>query len=83
MKKNNEKKVVPLDALKAGSEAEIVSMASGNPMLQRLRELGLLPGTRIKLVRFAPLGDPLEILVRGSRLCLRRTEANEISVQPL
>ena len=50
---------------------------------QRLREMGLVPGTRVKLIRWAPLGDPLEIELRGYRLSLRRHEAESIEVQPL
>ena len=55
--------------------------ASGGPFL-RLREMGLLPGTRIKFVRRAPLGDPLEIEVRGYHLTLRRVEAEQLLVEP-
>lgn len=48
----------------------------------RLREMGLLPGTRVTLVRTAPLGDPLEIKVRGYHLTLRKSEAEHIVVEP-
>jgi Fe2+ transport system protein FeoA len=47
----------------------------------RLLELGLVPGTVVELVRFAPLGDPVEIHVRGSNLSLRRHEAEQIFVE--
>jgi Fe2+ transport system protein FeoA len=47
---------------------------------RRLMELGLVPGTRVELVGVAPLGDPLELLVRGSSLSIRRTEAMGVSV---
>lgn len=47
----------------------------------RLMELGLLVGTPVELVRFAPLGDPLEIKVRGYNLTLRRHEAEQIFVR--
>lgn len=46
----------------------------------RLFELGLLVGTTIELVRFAPLGDPIEVKVRGYRLTIPRTEAERILV---
>jgi Fe2+ transport system protein FeoA len=45
--------------------------------------MGLLPGTRLTLVRTAPLGDPLEIEIRGYRLSLRRTEAEVLLVDPV
>jgi ferrous iron transport protein A len=46
----------------------------------RLMEMGLLVGTRVELVRFAPMGDPVEIKVRGYNLTLRRHEAQNILV---
>jgi len=48
----------------------------------RLLEMGLVSGTALQLVRFAPLGDPVEIKVRGYHLTLRRHEAEQILVQP-
>jgi ferrous iron transport protein A len=47
---------------------------------RRLMELGLVPGTRVQLVGIAPLGDPMELLVRGASLSIRRSEARELSV---
>jgi Fe2+ transport system protein FeoA len=44
--------------------------------------MGLLPGTPLKLVRTAPLGDPLEIQVRGYSLTLRKSEAEHVLVEP-
>jgi ferrous iron transport protein A len=54
--------------------------ASGSAFL-RLREMGMLPGTRVKLVRKAPLGDPIEIEVRGYHLTLRLQEAEGVVVE--
>ena len=50
--------------------------------MTRLREMGLLPGTEVRLIRRAPLGDPLEFSVRGSLLSLRQSEAELIVVEP-
>ena len=47
---------------------------------QRLLEMGLTRGTEVELVRFAPMGDPIEISVRGYRLSLRRVEAESVIV---
>ena len=44
--------------------------------------MGLLPGTRVTLVRTAPLGDPLEIKIRGYNLTLRKSEAAHVLVEP-
>ena len=50
---------------------------------RRLMELGLVPGTRVELVGVAPLGDPLELLVRGSSLSIRKSDASVIRVAGL
>jgi ferrous iron transport protein A len=50
---------------------------------RRLMELGLVPGTRVRIMGIAPLGDPIELLVRGSSLSIRRGEALAIRVEPL
>jgi Fe2+ transport system protein FeoA len=47
---------------------------------RRLMEFGLVPGTRVELVAVAPLGDPIELLVRGSSLSIRRADARQVSV---
>ncbi|HLV21551.1 MAG TPA: FeoA family protein [Polyangiaceae bacterium] len=48
---------------------------------RRLMELGLVPGTRLQLIGRAPLGDPLELLVRGCSLSIRRAEAASVEVR--
>lgn len=49
---------------------------------ERLEDLGLIPGTALRVERRAPLGDPLALKVRGGLLCLRRSEARFIRVRP-
>lgn len=59
----------------------IQEMSTGHDEhITRLRELGLVPGTRVRIVRKAPFGGPLEISVRGSRLAVRRSEAFHIKI---
>lgn len=59
----------------------IVTQFSGNDGQQlRLMEMGLLPGTEVRFVRKAPLGDPLEVEVRGFHLSLRLVEASRIGI---
>ncbi len=72
-----------LASLSNGCCGRILALPTGIPAMTRLRELGLLPGTLVKLIRRAPLGDPLEISVRGSLLSLRKAEAEQISVEPV
>lgn len=71
-----------LDRLVAGERGFIVSIDCPPPITRRLMELGLIPGTEVEMIRRAPLGDPMEIAVRGVRLSLRRSEARRIDVSP-
>ena len=48
----------------------------------RLRELGFTPGTLVEFVRVAPLRDPLCFRIRGTQLCLRRSEARRVGIIP-
>lgn len=50
---------------------------------RRLMEMGLVPGTPVTVVNVAPLGDPLEIIVRGGRLSIRKAEAAQVLVEPV
>jgi ferrous iron transport protein A len=72
--------VMKLSELSPGGSAVLRELPASGASFVRLREMGLLPGTRIRLVRRAPLGDPLEIEVRGYRLSLRRDEADHVLV---
>jgi ferrous iron transport protein A len=74
---------IPLSQLRDEQSAFIRSMPYDHAGMTRLRELGLITGTVVKLIRRAPLGDPLEISVRGTLLSLRHTEADHISVEPI
>jgi ferrous iron transport protein A len=72
----------PLTSLGVGSVATITEIKVSPESRGRLLEMGLLVGTPVELVRFAPLGDPVEIKVRGYHLTLRKQEAELILVQP-
>jgi ferrous iron transport protein A len=72
----------PLTALKIGAAATVSEIKMRPDQRGRLLEMGLLVGTSVQLVRFAPMGDPVEIKVRGYHLTLRRQEAEQIWVQP-
>ena len=49
----------------------------------RLRELGFVPGTTVSVLRRGPLGDPLQLELRGYRICLRKNDLAPIHVEPL
>jgi len=72
-----------LHELPRGVPAVIESMATDGPLAQRLADLGFLPGTRVAMIRRAPLGDPAVYEIRGTQLCLRRSEAAGIRVRRL
>lgn len=61
--------------LPVGAEAVIAEVRCERAVARRLMEMGVLPGTRVAVVRVAPLGDPLEIAIRSYSLSLRRREA--------
>jgi Fe2+ transport system protein FeoA len=71
----------PLTALALGSTATVAEIKLPPENRPRLMEMGLLVGTQVELVRFAPLGDPVEIKVRGYNLTLRKHEAEQIWVR--
>lgn len=71
----------PLTALPAGAAGTIVEIKLPQDQVSRLMELGLLAGTPLELVRFAPLGDPVEIKLRGYNLTLSRHEAERIIIR--
>jgi ferrous iron transport protein A len=70
----------PLSELRPGQVAEIVSIDCERPIARRLMEMGLLPGTSVRMVRVAPLRDPLELRLRDYSLSVRRSDAARISV---
>jgi ferrous iron transport protein A len=63
-----------------GIPVTIVRVGGERPSRRRLMELGLLPGTRVEVVRVAPLGDPIELLARGCFLSIRKSEARLVDV---
>ena len=70
-----------LSALSAGERGRVVKIDGDQDAVQRLMDLGLIRGTTVEVVRRAPLGDPLEVKLRGFMLTLRRSEAEHITVE--
>ncbi len=69
-----------LDQLPVGSSAVISAVGGEGALRLRLLDMGLIPRTRVTMVKVAPLGDPLEIQVRGYELTLRREDAGKIEL---
>ena len=70
----------PLTSLELGGAATVTEILVPPENRGRLLEMGVLVGTPIQLVRFAPMGDPVEIKIRGYHLTLRKQEAEQILV---
>ncbi len=73
---------IALSNLAVGNSATLVEYPLSGSAFLHLREMGLLPGTKITLLRVAPMGDPMEIKVRGYNLTLRKSEADHVMVEP-
>ena len=72
-----------LDLLEPGDRALVRGIHADDEFAHRLMELGLTPGTEISIVRRAPFGDPLELVVRGAHFTIRRAEAERIHVEAI
>lgn len=71
-----------LDQLERDAWGVILAVEGDDPLAVRLMEMGLLEGERVSMVGVAPLGDPLEFLVQGYHISLRRAEARRVRVRP-
>lgn len=74
--------VTTLDQLPFGQQALITQFTeSAAPFRRKLLAMGVTPGCYLRVIRVAPMGDPIEIEMRGFHLCLRKTEASAIAVE--
>ena len=69
-----------LAQLAVGESASVATVTDADEISIRLMEMGLIPGTELKVLGVAPLGDPLEIEVRGYRLSIRKSEAARVQL---
>ena len=70
-----------LDKLPLGQEAVITAVGGEGSLRCRLLDMGLIPKTRVRVEKIAPLGDPLELRVRGYSLSLRKEDAGKIEME--
>ncbi len=70
-----------LREMKPGQQGKVTSVGSAGTMKRRIMDMGVTPGVEIKVIKVAPLGDPIEVNVRGYELSLRKDEAAQIEVQ--
>ncbi len=74
--------VKTVDDLKIGEKAVVTGLGCSGALRRRIIDMGITPGAVVILRKTAPMGDPLEINVRGYELSIRRSEAREITVEP-
>ncbi len=70
-----------LKDLKPGQSGTVISIGEKGVMRRRIMDMGVTPGAIVKVIKVAPLGDPIEINIRGYELSLRKEEANQIQVE--
>lgn len=70
-----------LSELKIGQKARILSIKTTGPLKKRLMDMGVLEGEPIMVEKVAPLGDPIDIVVKNYHLSLRKSEAEKIEVE--
>lgn len=70
-----------INDLKIGKEGIIAQVGGEGALRLRFLDMGLIPGTTVKLEKIAPMGDPIQIQVRGYELTIRREDAREITLR--
>lgn len=73
--------MISLDKIKVGNKVKVKEMSKNTYIRRRLLDMGIIPGIEIMVKGKAPLGDPIEILIRGYKLTLRKEEASNILVE--
>lgn len=79
--KNNASQILKLSELKVGESAVIQNVGGQGELRQHFLDMGIIPGAEVTLVKFAPMGDPMELQVHGYELTLRLSEAEKIQIQ--
>lgn len=69
-----------LKDLKPGQQGIVEGIAATGSMKRRIMDMGITPGVEIRVIKAAPLGDPIEVNVRGYELSLRKEEAKQIEM---
>ena len=72
-----------LKELAVGESAVVVKVGSKGELRQHFLDMGLIPGVQVTLIKFAPMGDPMELMIHGYELTLRLSDAQQIEVEPI
>ena len=72
-----------LRELKPGQKGTVIKIVGGGSAYRRILDMGIVKGAKIEVIRVAPLGDPIDIKVKGYHLSLRKEEASQILVKEI
>ncbi len=72
-----------LGELKAGEKCKVISVGGAGELRIRLLDMGIIPGTTVQIMKYAPMGDPVEIRLRGYELTLRIADASIVEVEKI
>ena len=72
-----------LKELGVGQSASIITVGGTGALRQHLLDMGVIPGAEVKVLKYAPLGDPVEVQIHGYSLTLRLNDADQIEVTPI
>ncbi|MDX9798308.1 MAG: ferrous iron transport protein A [Bacteroidales bacterium] len=72
-----------LSEMEVGEEARVLKVEKDNDSYRRIIDMGLIRGTKLKVIRKAPMGDPIEFFIKGYNLSLRKKDASIIKVEVL
>lgn len=78
--KTRENDTSTLTNLPIGQDANVSAVNGTGVLIRRLKEMGVIPGAAVKVIKTAPFGDPIEVRVRGYNLAMRRSEADSVDV---
>ncbi len=70
-----------LRELRPGQKGKVTAIGTTGPMKRRIMDMGVTPGVEVRVIKTAPLGDPIEVNVRGYELSLRKEEAAQVYIE--
>ncbi len=76
-----DKKIITLRDLEVGKSGTVVAVGGSGALRQHFLDMGLIPGVEVTLVKYAPMGDPMELMIHGYELTLRLADAEQISIE--
>ena len=71
-----------LDMARVGEDARVVRLLGEGPLKRRIMDMGITKGSTLRIRKVAPLGDPVELTVRGYELSIRKSDGANIEIEP-